>query len=392
MRLETPFTPKEVNYNEDKFRILDKHFEKMMMKNEASGAAYCMARDGKKFVQNSIGTMSYEKSDTRPIKPDAIFSIASITKLFTATAIFKLIEDGEFRIDTPVGDILEEFKQGPFKEITIAHLLSHTSGMTPDCGTFENPYYQSPWDYIMEGFKKGDEDWLKNALACGMRTDPNKEWAYNSFGYTILGEVVSRVSGVFAEDFIEKEIIEPCEMTDTCFAHNLKQKGADRIIIMCDEMKDLVSRLHNGIPIENTEIEKMCHKIPDTGGGIYSTTSDLVKFGTMLMNGGYHGERRIIGRLTIDRMTRRYTGSQIKDYCWGAGGVEREYGLGPDLRNNLTSLFTKGAYFHEGSGASCLLVDPHEKMVAVWVVPFMDDNWHGEGLYNASAIMWSGIM
>ncbi len=392
MRSETPFTPREVQYNEEKFQLLDKHFEKLMEKKKISGAAYCMARDGKKFVENALGAMSYEESDRRPLKPDAIFLIASITKLFTATAVFKLIEDGEFRLDTPVGEIIGEFKEGPYKEINIAHLLSHTSGMNPDRGAFENPYYQTYWDYILEGFEQGDENWIKNALKCGMRNDPGEEWAYNSFGYTFLGEIVSRISGMFAEDFIEKEIVIPCGMKDTCFTHNLKQKAADRIIIMNEGIKEIVSRLHNDIPLENTEVERMCHTCPETGSGLFSTTSDLVQFGTMLMNGGYHGDRRIIGRLTIDRMTGRYTGSHIKDYCWDAGGVERSYGLGPDLRNNLTSLYTKGAYFHEGSGASCLLVDPYEKMVAAWVAPFMDDNWHGEALYNTSAVMWSGIL
>ncbi len=392
MRFETPFTPKEVYYNEEKFGILDKHFERMMENNEISGAAYCMTRDGKKFVESSLGTMSYERDDHRPLKPDAIFWIASITKLFTATAIFKLIEDGEFRLDTAVGDIIEEFRQGPFKEINIAHLLSHTSGMNPDEGTFENPYYITAWDYLEEGFRNGDSNWIKNALKCGMRTDPGKEWAYNSFGYTLLGEIIARVSKVFAEDFIENEILKPCDMKDTCFTHSLKQATADRIVVMNAEVKDYVTRLHNNVPIANTELEKLIHSFSDTSGGLFSTTSDLVKFGNMLLNGGYHGDRRILGRLTIDRMTSRYTGSQIKDYCWGAGGVERPYGLGPDLRNNLMSFYSKGTYFHEGAGASCLMVDPHERMVAAWVVPFMDDNWHGAGLYHASTIMWSGIL
>ena len=392
MRMDTPYKPEEVNYNRDKFDILDKHFQRMIDKKAAFGAAYCMAREGKKFVENSIGTMSYDNKDDRQLRPDAIFWIASITKLFTATAILKLVENGEFRLENSVADLLEEFKKGPFKDINVAALLSHTSGLMPDRGTFINPYFQSPGDYIREGFAKGEENWLENALKSGIRTRPDIEWAYSSFGYLVLGEIISRVSGVFAEDFIQKEIIEPCGMEDTHFKKSLQKKDAERLVIMNHENQELVNKLRSDIEDESSETDKMKSKVPGTEGGLFSTTSDLIKFGNMLMNGGYHGDRRIIGRLTVDRMTIPYTKSHIKDYCWGAGGVERGYGLGPDLRYNPTSLFTKGSYFHEGSGASCLMIDPYEKMVAAWVIPFSDYDWHGEGLYNASTIMWSGIL
>jgi len=392
MKLNTTYTSRDVNYNEEKFITLDKHFTKMIEDKSISGAAYSMSRYGKKFVEKSVGSMSYDIGDSRALKPDAIFSIYSVTNLFTAVAVFKLIEDGEFRLDTPVGDIIEEFKQGPFKDINITHLLSHTSGINPDKGAFENPYYMSPWDYIKQGHENGDDNWIKNGLKCGMRNDTDKEWVYSSFGYNLLGEVISRVSGMFAEDFIEKEILKPCELWDTCFAQKLEKKLVDRIVIMDKKSYDIAKRLHNNIPLENTDLEKRINRIPATGGGLFSTTSDLVKFGNMLLNNGYHGDSRILGRLTISRMTTRYTGSHIKDYCGGAAGTECEYGLGPDIRYNLTSFYTKGSYYHEGKGASCLIMDPKEKMVAAWVVPLLDDKYYGKAIHNTSGIMWSGIL
>ncbi|NLN64402.1 MAG: hypothetical protein GX144_03130 [Clostridiaceae bacterium] len=61
------------------------------------------------------------------------------------------------------------------------------------------------------------------------------------------------------------------------------------------------------------------------------------------------------------------------------------------MRCNLASLYTKGTFFHEGSGACSLIIDPFEKLVAAWFVPWVNDKWCAHGLYNAAAVMWSGL-
>jgi CubicO group peptidase (beta-lactamase class C family) len=133
-------------------------------------------------------------------------------------------------------------------------------------------------------------------------------------------------------------------------------------------------------------------KIPSTGGGLYSTAYDLCRFGIMLQQGGYIDGNRILGRKAIEKMSTLYTQPHIKDYCWNAGGPYRQYGLGPDMRCNDASIYTQGTFFHEGAGGCCLLIDPTEKMVAAWFIPFIDDVWSAEPLYNAAAVMWSGII
>ena len=63
----------------------------------------------------------------------------------------------------------------------------------------------------------------------------------------------------------------------------------------------------------------------------------------------------------------------------------------PDMRYNLTTFILKGSYFHEGAGACALIIDPYEKLVASWFVPFKNDAWYAHGIYNVSAIIWSGL-
>lgn len=379
---KTPYSPADVGYNADRLKVLDNHFQKMMDAGEIIAAWYCLARDGKVFANNALGKFSYRDDETRLVQPDTIQRVASVTKFITATAIFKLVEDGLIRLNQPVGEIIEEFSYPPFGKIHIAHLLTHTSGMPSDPGTFDNRYFKSQWDFIE---KAEDDNWIKAGLSAGMRKEPGEEWAYCSFGYAILGEIITRVSGIRAEDYIMENIIKPCEMTDSGFDITPEQVKRHFIINEGAE-KEIENFLAHG-----KQSEGIWDKVPRTTGNLFSTTLDLVKFGTMLLNNGTYNGKRILGRKAVEKMTSFYVTDEVKDYCWGAGGVPRAYGHGPDMRCNLASLYTRGTYFHEGAGAACVIIDPFEKLVAAWFVPWRNDKWCAHGLYNAAAVMWSGL-
>ncbi len=379
---KTPYLPKDVGYNGQRLEVLNQHFLKMMEANELQSANYCLVRDGKVFSNNALGKLSYRDDDDRLVQPDTIQNLASITKLFCATAIFQLVDDGKMRLDQFVGDFIDEFKAPPFNKINIAHLLTHTSGLMADPGCFDNKYFVSPWDFI-EQMK--DKNWIEAALSSGMRKQPGEEWAYCSFGFVILGEIISRVSGIFANDYIIEKIVKPCEMEDTFF--DLTVETAKRHAVRNERMEKNINKVLAGEKLDFG----LWGKIPSTGGGLHSTAQDLCKFGTMLLNKGTYNGKRILGRKAIEKMTALHTTPNIKDYCWGAEGIYRPYALGPDLRRNLSSMYSEGTFFHEGAGGCCLIVDPVEKLVAAWFVPFVNDVWCAHALFNVAAIMWSGL-
>jgi len=384
---KTMYAPEEVGYDPSRIEALNRHFQKLIDSRIIISANYCMARDGKMFADTAIGKLSYREDDERQLTPDTIQKIASITKLFTAVAIWKLAEDGMLRVNQRVGEFIEEFDTPPFDEITIAHLLSHTSGLQADNNCFENKYFVSPWDFID---KDRSKSWIAAALQSGLRKKPGEEWAYSSFGYAILGEVITRASGIPAEDYIIENIARPCGLKDTHF--NIEKKEiVERLNIPNKRTEKLIKAFLEG-KLEKPGEDDVWRKVPRTGGGLFSTARDLCRFGTMLLKGGYIEGNRIIGRKAIEKMSTLYTAPHIRDYCWNAGGVYREYGLGPDMRCNEASLYSKGSYFHEGAGACCLLIDPVEKLVAAWFVPFADERWYPEALYNAAAVMWSGLI
>lgn len=387
---DTPHKAKDAGYDEGRIPILNAHFEGMMRMDRIRAASYCLSRNNKVFACNALGALSYRDDDTRALQPDSLNSIASITKLFCATAVFKLVEDGKLRVSQKIGEFIEEFSHPPFDEIRIVHLLNHTSGLQADGRCFPNPHHMSPWAHIEQGFKNGDDNWIKNALKMGMRKKAGEEWAYCSFGFAVLGEIVSRVSGEAADEYITKNIIEPCGLNDTCFGDKLTPEKAKKLIVCDDHDEKQIDRILSG-HTEMDEIEAKWSRIPPTAGGIYSTVMDLVTFGTMLLNGGTCAGNRILGRKTVERMISRSTSPDVRDYCWNAGGVERPYAYGPDLRNNLDVIYSPGTFFHEGAGACSLIVDPAEKFVAAYFVPFTQSGWHAQGMFNVSSIIWSGI-
>ncbi|TAH73866.1 MAG: class A beta-lactamase-related serine hydrolase [Anaerolineaceae bacterium] len=384
---QTKYTPEEVGYDPLRIEAVNKHFQDLIEKKKILSANYCMARDGRTFVDAAIGKLSYQEDDTRELLPDTIQRIASITKLFTAVAIWQLVENGKLRVNQKVGEIIEEFNTPPFNEITIAHLLTHTSGLQPDPGCFENKYFLSPWELID---KDRSKTWIAAALQSGLKKEPGEEWAYCSFGFAILGEIITRVSGIRAENYIIDYIVSPCGMKDTGFDIE-KKEIVERLNIPSERREKFVKEFLEGTYKREDE-GSVWGQIPSTGGGMFSTAKDLCRFGTMLVQGGYIEGNRIIGRKTIEKMSTLYTGPEIKDYCWKAGGVYRAYGLGPDMRCNDASLYSKGTYFHEGAGGCCLIIDPVEKLVAAWFIPFIGDVWCPEPLYNAAAVMWSGLI
>lgn len=386
IQFETRYSPEEVGYDPSRVEAVNKHFEDLIAKKKILSANYCLARDGKVFANNAIGKLCYREEDSRQLQPDTIQKIASITKLITSVAIWQLVEDGKLRVNQKVGEIIEDFSNKPFDEITIAHLLTHTSGMHPDSGCFENKYFQSPWDYIA---KERSDNWIASALKSGVRMKPGQEWAYCSFGFVILGEVITRVSGEFANDYLVNHILKPCGMKDSGFEFARKEI-VSRTNIPNERREKFINEIINDTLKEDEE-DKFWSRIPGTGGGIFSTAYDLCRFGMMLQQGGYIDGIRVIGRKAIEKMSTLYTASHIKDYCWNAGGTYREYGLGPDMRCNDASLYSKGTFFHEGAGGCCLVIDPKEGLVAAWFIPFINDAWCPEPLYNAAAVMWSGL-
>lgn len=404
----TDVKPCEVGYDESRLEALNQHFERLMNDNKLLGAAYLLSRNGKTFAYASMGPQSACENEKREMQPNVIRNVYSITKIFTTVAIFKLAEDGFIQLNQCVKDFLPEMDEKPFNQITIAHLLSHTSGLFPDKGCFDFEY-NSPWDWtFVQANTREGETWVRGAMRSGMHCKPGTQWNYCTFGFVLLGEVIARITGMRAETWIRKNIFEPCGMNDSCFENDFfynelpnewATKAKERLYVQWPDAFDIMMKyLSDYEKGKHWNLKKKYPNFwyrnskPITGNGMVSTLEDLNKFGNMLLNNGKTLDgKRIIGRKAIERMIQCYTTKDIGEYTWGANGTYRAYALGPDIRRTADNQYSEGSFFHEGFGACCLLMDPKEKMVASWFVPYPNGQWIPDALYNASTIMWGGL-
>lgn len=387
---KTDCQPIEVKYDSSRLDVLNDHLDKIINDGEILCASYCITRKGKVIAHNGIGKQSYKDDDNRTVPYNAIQYIASITKTFTAVAVMKLVEDGKLRLDQPVAEILPQFSKPPFNGINLFHLLTHTSGMHPDGGCFPNEPVISPWGLIENGYKNykpedGEFDWIAASLTNGVRTAPDKEWAYCTFGFVILGAVIEKITGIKAESYIEENIAKPLGMADTTFSVDKSKK--DRWIIQYEHW---YKALYGNDDKEKAD--DFWSKIPRTGGGLNSTAYDLTLFGRCMMNKGTLNGVRILGKKAVEAMTTLAI-HNTPDYCWGANVKSRGYGIGFDMRSGPAFTFSEGTFNHEGAGACSFYVDPKEELVVAWIVPYADDSgWHPNALWNVQNIIWSGII
>jgi len=391
---KTDCLPSDVGYNEQRLDVLKNHLQRLIDDGEIQCATYCISRKGKVFAHGGIGKKSFRKDDNTPVQPDSVRYIASITKVFTAVAIMKLVEDGVTRLDVPVGEILPQFNTPPYNGVTMFQLLTHSSGLHADWGNFENKYQTSYWKMIEDAYKlcdpdkKNEFDWLTAALSTignGFRIKPDTEWAYCSFGFVILGAIIEKLTGMSSHQFIEDNICKPLGMKDTSFDVTIDM--AKRYIITDEETEKYVNDTINGT-YEPQWIGEIL-KIPSTGGGLNGTSYDLIRFGNMMLFNGTLNGTRILGRKAVERMTTIV--STLPNYTWKVNEKERYYGIGFDMRNGPAFTSSQGTYMHEGSGACSLYIDPKEELVAAWLVPFAKEGWFSRALWNVHNIIWSGL-
>ncbi|MBQ8281176.1 MAG: beta-lactamase family protein [Lachnospiraceae bacterium] len=385
--------PIETGFDPTRIDALNRKFESLIERNIIHGATYCIAHKGKVIAHAALGRDNGADVDS-PMKPDTVFGIASITKLFTTTAIMQLVEDGLIRLDTYVGDILPQFAKKPFNDITLLHLLTHTSGLYPDGGCFEEAV-KDAWDFIEEADKnkkEGEEvDWIAAGISGGLRRPTGAEWMYSSFGFTILGEIITKVSGQDVHEYIEEKVIKPIKMKDSGFDYTPETAG--RSFYSEKSHKEYLDKIASGEITGKESDGSVWERVPNTGGGLHSTVYDLVRFGNAYANFGRLDDSRILGRKTIEKMSTVQL-HNVPDHCWNSTEPNRLYGIGFDMRQGPAYTYSPKTIMHEGAGASSIDIDLEEQLVAVWFVPWApgSNGWSAEGLYNIQNIIWSGLI
>jgi len=359
----------EANYDAGRIPVIDRLIARVYHEKKAQCVSYILSRNGKAFYCDASGKLTYEE-DSPEMQVTSIRGIASVTKVFVAVAILKLIEDGVLELSQHVAGLLPEFNTPMHGSITIFQLLTHTSGIRGDVGSYFEPY---------PGFTKMYEDsdndnWLKQVLAGPLESKPGTQASYCSSGFNILCEVITKATGVHYEQYIHDNILAPLDMQDTFF--DVPEEKKSRICYTNQWEKE---HCQNSGTRTSTR--------PRGSGGLYSTLADLYKFGSMLVNRGELNGVRILGRIAVENMCRNHL-VNIPYISWGSTEKDMKYGLGLPLNTNC--LVSDCTYEHEGSGRCALVMDMKERFVAAYFMPLICE-FCPEACVHMKNVIWSGI-
>lgn len=355
-------------------------------------AQLLIARDGE------IAHFSHQgcarEGSTAAIDHQSLFRIASMTKPVTSLAFMMLVEQGLVALDTPVHHVLPELKgvgvyNGggggvPFatkptaEPMRMIDLLRHTSGLTYSFQNRSNVDAAYREARIEAWHGNLDLDGFVAALGkVPLEFSPGTSWNY-SVATDVLGAVVQRVSRLPLDDFLATRIFAPLGMTDTFFAVPPDKVGR---LTDCWTLAPGKGRV-----LYDRGAESAWSRTPrlvSGGGGLISTTLDYHRFCRMLLNGGVFDGVRLVGRKTLDLMTRNHLpgGADLSSMSTSlfseAANAGTGFGLGFAVTIDVARSMIPGSpgdYYWGGMFSTAFFCDPVERLHMIFMTQLSPSN------------------
>src|SRR5213082_1113007 len=252
--------------------------QEMIAKNEIAGAVTVVVTKDKLLHLETTGFA--DVAAIRPMTPDTLFWIASMTKPITGTAILMLQDEGKLNVADPVAKYLPGFANlktpsGKPANLTITQILTHTSGL----GEASGPDAQKA---------KTLADLVPIWLAAPMQYEPGEKWKYTQSGINAAGRIVEVVSGMSFDQFLQQRLFDPLGMKNTTFYPTDAQRA--RLATAYAKNKD-TGALE---PVPPRADFGTRDRPPQGNGGLYSSAPDYARFCQMLLGGGTFDGRRYL--------------------------------------------------------------------------------------------------
>jgi CubicO group peptidase (beta-lactamase class C family) len=187
---------------------VDSYIKSEMADFHIPGLSLAVVRDGRIIKAQAYGLANVELNV--PATADTEFSIASMTKSVTASAVMLLVQDGKINLDDPISKYFEGLPES-WQPITVRHLLTHTSGIKDHFHDY--PFF--PIAKLDRKLEYTDAEYLKALIDGDLNFKPGAQWAYSGTGFTLLGMIIKKVTGKPYADFLRERIFTPLGMTRT---------------------------------------------------------------------------------------------------------------------------------------------------------------------------------
>jgi CubicO group peptidase (beta-lactamase class C family) len=271
---------------------IDEYLRKEMQAQQIPGVALAVVKDGKIVLARGYGLANVEHQV--PVKPETIFQSGSTGKQFTATAVMMLVEEGKLSLEDKITKYFPDAPES-WGNITIRHMLTHTSGMT-----------DYPSDFDMRRDYTEDE-LFQRMKPIPLAFQPGEKWSYSNLAYVTLGILIHKVSGKFYGDFLQERIFKPLDMSTA------------RIISEADIIPNRAAgyRLANGQLKNQDWVSPSLNTTAD--GALYLTVYDMAKWDAALYT------EKLLKRSSLEQM---WTPVKLNDgktfpygFGWGLGRV-----------------------------------------------------------------------
>ena len=365
-------TPAAAGFSPAGLERLDRFFSREIEAKRVPGAVVAIARDGKLVHYKAYGVQ--DPARTAPMPLDAVFGLASMTKIMTSVAALQLNEEGRLPLKSRLTDYYPAFgamKVGvpqpdgslrlvdQARPIFIQDLLRHTSGLTYG-GRGDHPVAKLYPGGTAPPTEGDIPAFIDRITKLPLAHQPGTSFEY-SFSTDVLGAVVEKVSGQRLGEYLQGHVWQPLGMPDTTFT--LSDRIRPRLA------RPFANNPLDGKPQSIITIDQQMRF--DCGGACaMGTVGDYLRFGQMLMNGGELNGQRILSPKTVEHMTNNHLGPEIRN---AVGIVEpyREgfgFGLGVAVRTSagLSAVpGNPGEYSWNGAYGTAFFADPKEKLVVV---------------------------
>jgi CubicO group peptidase (beta-lactamase class C family) len=317
-------------------RVIDKD-----LKEGTFPGGVLLIRDSRGIIKNDAYGLKAEMPSEEAMEPDTIFDLASLTKVVaTTTLTLQLVESGTWKLTDSASRYLEEFNH---PNITLKHLLTHTSGLIP-------------WADLFSGTK--DEEEVLDRLftdrwpVLDPVIPPMERVIYSDLNFILLGLALERVTKTKLDDLARENIFRPLDMNDTGYS---PAKDLERIAPT--ENSPTREKLIRGeVHDEN------CHALGGITGhaGLFSTARDLGNFVGALLNDGRFNNTRILGEASVGLFQRNLTEGT---------GDRRSLGwqLQSDNAESAGDLLSPEAFGHTGFTGGSIWIDPSRDLATVFL-------------------------
>jgi CubicO group peptidase (beta-lactamase class C family) len=261
---------------------IDDYVNAEMHKRHIPGVSLAVIQEGKVVKAEGYGLANVELNV--PASPETVYKIGSVSKQFIAAGIMLLVQDGKLKVDDKISTFLEDTPEA-WKDITIRHLLTHTSGLTREAPGFASLTIQS------------DADLIKTAYDRELGFAPGEKWRYCNLGYFALAEIMRKVSGKPWGEFMRQRVFAPLGMDST------------RVTTVRDIVPNRADGYYWRGHLENDDVALAVRP----SGAFLSTVLDLAKWDAALY------DNTILAQASRDEMWTPVTLSDGKQHPYGYG-------------------------------------------------------------------------